>query len=116
MTNLQRLQLEIQGIELSQNEASIYLEESGLTPHDEYNAKSRQSKRAIMETALSILESLSNNPTLMKNYKQDDMTISAFHENLLARIDQLESKIRRMPVNESQNDSNFFMLFKGQSE
>lgn len=112
MNNLQRLQLEIQGIELTHEEIQVYLAESGLKHYEEYNLESNKSKKAIYQTALSILESVANNPTLMKDYKQDDMTITAFHENLLARIDQLESKIRRMPSSDDFKDSNFFMLFQ----
>lgn len=112
MNNLQRLQLEIQGIDLTHEEIQIYLAENGLSHYEEYNPSSNVSKRAIYQTALSVLESVANNPTLMKDYKQDDMTISAFHENLLSRIDQLERKIRQMPVNEDNSDSTFFMLFQ----
>lgn len=112
MNNLQRLELEVQGIELTHEEIQVYLAENGLNHYDEYNPKSNKSKRAIYSTALSILESIANNPTLMKNYKQDDMTISAFHENLLSRIDQLERKIRSMPVSDDNSDTNFFMLFQ----
>ncbi|WP_346234432.1 hypothetical protein MKY04_11940 [Lysinibacillus telephonicus] len=112
MNNLQRLQLETQGIELTHEEFRVYLAENSLNHYDEYNPNSNKSKRAIYQTALAILESVANNPELMKDYKQDDMTISAFHENLMARIDQLERKIRTMPISDDSNDSNFFMLFQ----
>ncbi len=112
MNNLQRLELEVQGIELTHEEMQVYLAENGLKHYDEYNPESNKSKRAIYSTALSILESVANNPELMKDYKQDDMTISAFHENLLSRIDQLERKIRSMPVSEDNSDTSFFMLFQ----
>lgn len=111
LNNIQRLELEVQGINLSQDELTVYLMEADLTPHTEYNPQSATSKRNIYRAALSILESISNNPASMKNYKQDDMTITDFHENLLSRIDQLERKIRNMKTDE-QSDSNFFMLFQ----
>lgn len=110
MTNLQRLLLEIKGIELDQNEIAVYLAENGLNPHDEY-IPSATNKRNIYKTALSILESIANNPSLMKTYKLDDMTITDFHENLLARIDQLERKIRSMKTDEQEQQGNVFMLF-----
>ncbi|MED4374321.1 hypothetical protein P9274_01055 [Schinkia azotoformans] len=110
MTNLQRLLLEIKSINLQQEELSIYLQENGLNPHDEYQANSKTAKRNIYRTALSILESIASSPQNMKSYKLDDMTITDFHENLMNRIDQLERKIRTMPLDE-QSDSNFFMLF-----
>lgn len=110
MTNLQRLLLECQGIELSQEEASIYLQENNLNHFDEYVPTSNTNKRAILKTALSVLESIANNPTLMRSYKSDDMTISDFATNLQNRIDQLDRKIRQLPTSEYA-DSSFFMLF-----
>ncbi|HZG59382.1 MAG TPA: hypothetical protein VEY68_02600 [Anoxybacillus sp.] len=112
MTNLQRLLLEIKGIELDQNELAVYLQENELNPHDEYVPSSATNKRNIYKTALSILESIANNPSLMKTYKVDnDITISDFHENLLNRIDQLERKIRSMKSDEEIQTGNVFMLF-----
>jgi hypothetical protein len=113
MTNLQRLELETKGIELAQIESEVYLQENSLTPTDEYNPQSNTNKRNILKTALSILESIANNPSTMKNYKQDDVTISEFAENLQSRIDQLERKIRQMSINDEVAESNYFMLFKG---
>lgn len=113
MTNLQRLQMEIKGIELDQQELLIYLEEHNIKGHEQYNAQSATNKRNIYATALSILESLANNPQGMKSYKLDDMTISQFHENLLARIDQLERKVRNLKTDEQvEANSDFFMLFR----
>lgn len=110
MTNLQRLEIEIKGINMFQEESSIYLLESDLAPHTEYDAISATNKRNIYRAALSILESIANNPSTMKNYKQDDMTVWDFSENLQSRIDQLERKIRMMKTDE-QSDGNYFMLF-----
>ncbi|PAE12325.1 hypothetical protein CHI02_09785 [Niallia circulans] len=112
MNNLQRLQLETKGINLSQEELIIYLQENNLQPFDEYSPQSATSKKNIYSSALSILESIANNPSGMKSYKLDDITVSDFHDNLLARIDQLERKIRTLKTDEQlQNESNFFMLF-----
>ena len=110
MTNLQRLNLEVQGIELTPEEATVYLAENGLVATEEYNPSSNTNKRAILSTALSILESLANNPTLMRQMKADDITISDFSDNLMNRIDQLTRTIRQMSVSDN-NDSNLFMLF-----
>ncbi|MEC1715935.1 hypothetical protein [Schinkia azotoformans] len=110
MTNLQRLLLEVKGINLQQDELSVYLQENGLQPHDEYIPSSQSNKRNIYRTALSILESIASSPQNMKSYKIDDMTITDFHENLMNRIDNLSRTIRSMPLDE-QSDSNFFMLF-----
>lgn len=109
MDNLQRLQMEIKGVELQHDELGIYLSENGLEPFTEYVATSNSNKKAIYSTALSVLESIANNPTMMKSIKVDDMTVSEFHENLMKRIDQLESKIRVMPSDN--NNSSIFMLY-----
>ncbi|SHK41698.1 hypothetical protein [Desulforamulus aeronauticus] len=67
----------------------------------------------ILKTALAILESIANQPQLMKSYKQDDITVSQFHENLMAIIDQLERKIREIPNNEKvyEDGASFFYMF-----
>lgn len=114
MTNQSRLEMEIKGITLTPEEIDVYLGESGLQPLAEYEPTNKSQTRKIYETALSILESIANQPQLMKNYTTDDQTISQFHENLMARIDQLESKIRKMKSDESKaanTNGSFFMLF-----
>ena len=107
MNNIQRLQMETKGIELEQKELIIYLQENGLMSNDEYNPTN---KKAIYQTALSVLESIANNPELMKNIKMDDMSVSQFHENLQARIDQMYKTIRQMKTDQSSN-SDVFMLY-----
>lgn len=97
MTNLERLQLEIKGIDLTPAEYDIYLAESNLSAHIDYNPTSNTNKRNILKAALNILESIANNPALMKNYKQDDISVSDFHENLMARINHLQNKIAQIP-------------------
>jgi len=87
MTNLERLKIEIKGICYPDNEISVYLQENGLDPNAEYIPSSNANKKAIYLTALSLLESLANQPQLMKAYKMDDMTISDFTESIQSRID-----------------------------
>ena len=110
----ERLQMEVKGVTLTSDEINVYLAENGLNANDTYDATDKAQVRKIYETALSILESIANQPHLMKNYTSDDQTVSQFHENLLSRIDQLENKIRKMKIDEdkaaNQNGS-FFMLF-----
>jgi len=102
MTNLERLQLEIKSIDLTPAEYDVYLAENNLSANDTYNPTSNTNKRNILKAALSILESIANNPSLMKNYKQDDLTISQFHENLMNRIDYLQNKIAQIPDDSGQ--------------
>ncbi|WP_273484723.1 hypothetical protein [Desulforamulus ruminis] len=113
MTNLERLQMETKGITLTPSELDIYLQENGLVSVNEYNPQSNTNKRNILKTALSILESIANQPQLMKSYKQDDITVSQFHENLQSRIDQLERKIREIPNDEKvyEDGANYFYMF-----
>lgn len=101
MTNQERLLMETKSITLTPDEMSVYLSENGLNATESYNATDKAQTRKVYETALSILESIANQPHLMKNYTSDDQTVSQFHENLLARIDQLENKIRKMKSEES---------------
>ena len=109
MDNMQRLLIEIKGVELEEPELEVYLLENGLLPTDIYDANNNSNKRGIYLTALHVLESLANNPTMMSTIKIDDMTVSDFHENLMNRIDQLERKIRKM--SNSDSNSNIFMLY-----
>jgi hypothetical protein len=112
MNNLQRLQLETKGITLDQSELTIYLMENDLLPFDEYNPQSATNKKNIYRSALSILESIANNPNQMKSIKLDDMTVSDFADSLMARIDQLDRKIRLLKDDDQlQNESSFFNLF-----
>lgn len=113
MTNLERLKMEIEGIDLTDDKLTIYLEENDLTATDEYAPTSKTNKKNILKTALSILESIANNPSLMKNYKTDDISISQFSENLNNRIDALDRKIRLIPDDTGFNDgASFVYMFK----
>lgn len=109
----ERLQLETQGITLSPADLSIYLAEEGVTnPELDYDPSSNLSKRQIYSAALSILNSIANNPSMMKSYKSDDITISDFADSIQDRIDQLERKIRMMSVTDDlSSNSSTFMLF-----
>ncbi|WP_394175583.1 hypothetical protein [Guptibacillus hwajinpoensis] len=114
MDYIQRTQMELKSIDIAPEELMIYLEENGiLQPLNEYNSQSNADKRAIYKTSLSVLESIANNPQQMKNYKEEDMSVSGFAESIQNRIDQLEKKIRHMSVDDSNSESSFFMLFKG---
>ncbi|MBM7869224.1 DNA polymerase II small subunit/DNA polymerase delta subunit B [Clostridium pascui] len=115
MTNIERLKMAIEGIDMDDNKLLIYLEENTLISTSNYNPQSNSNKKSILKTALSILEDIANNPQIMKNYKNDDITISNFAENLQNRIDQLEKKIRQIPdddlISTNNNGSNFIYMF-----
>ena len=110
ITNLERLKMDIQGIELDDTQLSIYLAENGLQATNTYDTSNTANLKGIYSTALSVLEGLANNPTLMRTIKLDDMTVSEFHESLMARINQLSDKVRQIKVNDTKG-SNTFLLY-----
>lgn len=113
MNNIQRLQMETKGINLDQSELVIYLQENDVSPHENYNPQSATNKRNIYRSALSVLESIANSPSTLKNVKQEDMSVTDFATNIQNRIDQLEYKIRTLKTDEqAQLNSNTFMLFR----
>lgn len=112
--NLSRLKMELRGFEIDQKELIIYLMENDLTDNDIYNPESNTNKKKIYQSALSVLESIANDPKNMKNYKTDDVSITHFHTNIMRRIDDLRKKISNMMEDDftSQNDARFTYLFK----
>ncbi|MGE7219658.1 hypothetical protein ACQKJC_24790 [Priestia koreensis] len=111
MTNLKRFEMETQGINIPYEEAAIYLQEAGIDPESTYDATSLTSKKKLFKAVLGVLETISNNPALMKNYTSGEDTVSYFHNNLTKRINELERKIRMMQDDESKENGNFFMLY-----
>lgn len=114
MTNLDRLKMEIEGITLDDDKLSVYLQENNLTATEEYTPTNNLNKKNIYRTALAILESIANNPTYMREIKNDDLSIMQFSENLQNRIDALERKIRLMSDNDIDDGTggSFVYLFK----
>ena len=114
MDNLARLKMEIEGFDIEDEKLIVYLMENDLTDITEYDAHSNTNKKAIYSTALNVLESIANNPTTMKNYKTDDISITHFATNLQNRIDDLRKKIANMVTDEmvSENDATFVWIFK----
>jgi len=98
MTYLDRIKLELQDISFNDAELTVLAQENGISnPALEYDPISNTSKRAIYSTVLSVLEAIANNPNLMKNYKNEDISIMDFAESIQNRISQLERKIRLLP-------------------
>lgn len=112
MLNIERLKMEVRSITLTDDEWNVYLLENGLTPIEAYDASSILNKKKLYLSALSVLESLANDPVGMKSYSLDDMTVSQFHENLMSRIDQLQNKIDNLRTDEvDTSGSGIFMLY-----
>lgn len=99
MNNLQRLEMEAKGMDFSQNELIVYLQENGLSPHEDYNATSADSKKAIYQTALSVLESVANNPSLMKNIRLDDRTVTSQKHIRGAFFGHTKRRSEDLPIN-----------------
>lgn len=109
MTNLQRFNIELGDMaeKINDDIKQVYLMESDLDFNSEYV---KENKVNIYQATLSFLNSLANNPRMMKSYKTDDFTISSFAESIQNRIEQLEQSIRKMKI-EQKNKSDFFILF-----
>ena len=98
MTYLDRIKLELQDISFNDEELTVLAQENGINnPTSEYDPTSNTAKRAVYSTVLSVLEAIANNPNLMKNYKNEDISIMDFAESIQNRISQLERKIRLLP-------------------
>lgn len=114
MTNLDRLKRELGNTDGFQDEElTMYLEENSLEGLSDYDTKSRTNRRNILKTTMSILESVANNPTLMRAYKTEDISIFQFHDNLMDRIESLRRKINLMADDEEiyQDGATFVYLF-----
>lgn len=112
--NQTRLEMEIKGVKISDREIKVYLSENGLKYLDEYDTSSKTNLKQIYQTALAILSSIANNPTTMKNYTTEDISVSNFHEQLLSQIDNLNIKIRNMVDDDftAESDATFINMFR----
>lgn len=113
MINFDRLKMEISDITYTDEQLTVFLLENGLTAEEEYDPSSNTNKKKILKTALSILEAIANNPQLMKSYKNEDISVMEFSQNLQSRIDQLERKIRLLPDDDNvyKDGSSFVYIF-----
>ncbi|GAF24535.1 hypothetical protein JCM19047_4446 [Bacillus sp. JCM 19047] len=109
-----RLKMAIGGdVSIDDDEIQIYLIEAGLEAGREYKA---DMQFGIKKATLSILESIANKPSLMKNYKLDeDLTVSNFSVNLQNRIKQLKQDIHELQIAEdrqkNQQSAVLYMFF-----
>lgn len=108
MNYIERVRMELQGINADTETLTVYLLENGiLDPLVEYEATE---KRSILKTVVNVLESMANDPNLMKNYKLDDASVTQFHRNLTNRIETLKREISNMDMENSNRQ--WSMLFK----
>ena len=95
MTNLERLKLELANKSyFTDDEYSIFLEENSLTPSETYQIGE---KLRLLQTVLSIFESLQNNIDLYRSIETEFTTTSSAYENIKTRIDELHKQIAQLP-------------------
>lgn len=96
MKNIERLKLELANKSyFADDEYSIFLEENGLIPSTIYNGAS--DKLGLLQTVLSIFESLQNNIDLYRSIETEFTTTSSAYENIKTRIDELHKQIAKLP-------------------
>lgn len=93
MTILQRLKLELSNKDYyTDEEYSMFLEENRLRPDDEYSKYDDQTR--LLETVVSILETLANDVDLMRKIDSKDIiSTEQAIKYLSLRIDTLNKKI-----------------------
>lgn len=93
MTILQRLKLELSNKDYyTDEEYSMFLEENRLRPDDEYSKYDDQTR--LLETVVSILETLANDVDLMRKIDSKDIiSTDQAIKYLSLRIDTLNKKI-----------------------
>lgn len=115
MTNLERLKLEITGITVTDAELSIRLLENSLTDITVYDPESKSNQKAILKTALSVLEAAANNVEKFNSYESDGLKVnnSSFVDQIQLRINSLERKIRLLPDDDAvyQDGASFQYMF-----
>lgn len=118
MQNIERLKMELGSVLPSDDELTIRLQEAGIPDATAaYDPQSNANKKQIYEATLSVLSSVANDVKLLRNYREEDQSISGFAQNIQNRIMQLENQIRKMSDYDSDDtddtaNANFFMLFR----
>ena len=110
MTNLERLKLELSNKEYyTDDEYKVFLEENNLISADTYDKSSNQIN--LLETVVSILETLSNDVDIMRKIDNKDIvSIDQASKYLSQRIYNINKKI--LDLKEEQDDTgNISFLF-----
>lgn len=110
MTNLERLKLELSNKEYySDDEYKVFLEENNLVPTDTYVKADNQIQ--LLETVVSILETLSNDVDIMRKIDNKDIvSVDQASKYLSQRIYNINKKI--LDLKEEKDDTgNISFLF-----
>ena len=114
MNILERMKMELLHKDyFTDEEYTIFLQEEGLTPTDEYNKE--QHKRKMLLAILSVFRALQNDTDSYKKLSDGvtQFSQSASYKYIAERIQALEDEIATLPVPEDEDvNSDVFMFFR----
>ncbi len=111
MNNLERLKLQLNNKSyLSDEEYSIYLDESGLQPTEEYI---NVNYKPLLNTVLSVFETLANDLDLFCSIETEFATTTEAFNALTHRILQIKNKINSVDDIGNTSDSSFSPMYYG---
>jgi len=111
MTNLERLKLELSNkAYYSDVEYQVFLEENNLEPSGSYSKTDNQIN--LLETVISILETLSNDVDLMRKIDSKDIiSVDQASKYLASRIRNIKGKIIEIQESKIESTGNINMMF-----
>ncbi|NMF04344.1 hypothetical protein ACUH7Y_24945 [Clostridium beijerinckii] len=111
MTNLERLKLELSNKQYyTDSEYTVFLEENNLVPSSTYSKATNQI--SLLETVISILETLSNDVDMMRKIDSKEITsIDQAYKYLAQRITSLKGRILEIQESQEENTGNIRPLF-----
>lgn len=111
MSNLERLKLELSNKEYyTDDEYSVFLNENNLIPNSDYNKENNQIN--LLETVVSILETLSNEVDLMRKIDTKDIiTTEQAFKYLDVRITKVNAKILEIKESKEEKQGNIRPIF-----
>lgn len=111
MTNLERLKLELSNKEYyTDSEYSVFLEENTLVPSSTYSKATNQIN--LLETVISVLETLSNDVDMMRKIDSKEITsIDQAYKYLAERITSIKTKILEIQESQEETTGNIRPIF-----
>lgn len=111
MTNLERLKLELSNKQYyTDTEYSVFLNENELSPTTTYVKADNQIH--LLETVVSVLESLGNDVDLMRKIDNKDIiTVDQASKYLSQRIYNINTKIAQLKEDAEPTTSNISFMF-----
>lgn len=107
-TNLSRLKMEIEGVDIPDNKLIVYLMENNLEFESEYT---RSDRLNILKSALAVLNSLANNTNAMKKYSTGDISVTGYGEVIQNRISQLTRQVAELEY-KAESGNSFVNMFR----